>query len=101
MVTELYPPGLNHAAMHESTGDMPLPDIDINLDTAVLKGRFATMTLAGAYIDLPEEYEYTDLMRIWAQKSGWTLARNEFHMLYTRLSASVSGPLSNATQMGV
>lgn len=28
MVTELYPPGLNHAAMHVSTGDMPLTEED-------------------------------------------------------------------------
>jgi len=100
-MVELYPPGLNHAALHESTGDMPLPDIDISLDTLVLKGRFATMSLAGDYIDLDEDYEYVDLMAIRAQKTAWTLARNEFHILYTRLSASVSGPLSNSTQMGV
>jgi len=103
-MVELYPPGLNHAALHESTGDMPLPDIDVSLDTLVLKGRFATMTLAGAYIPLDADYEYTDLMRIHAQKTGWTIERNEFHMLYTRLSASVSGPMDAATgliQMGV
>lgn len=91
MVTELYPPGLNHGAMHLSTGDMPL--LDQSFINIILKGRISTMTLLGEYIDINGDYVYNDLLGFRAQISSWAGFGNEFHLLYTRLSANVSNAL--------
>lgn len=43
-MTDLYPPGLNHAALHKSTGDMPLTDQEITFENIIV-----AMTTAVAY----------------------------------------------------
>lgn len=47
MATDLYPAGLNHAELHEETGDMDLADVDVSLKTAKVGTKDITKALIG------------------------------------------------------
>lgn len=62
---------------------------DAITDTLTLKGRIATMSVAGAAIDIDSSYTYDALMEIRADVSDWTGVGSAFMGLYMRISASV------------
>lgn len=89
MVTELYPPGLNHAALHISTGDMPLSGQAISLKTLTLVGE------AGSNILMAGSSGSEIALGATADLEGI-----EFCMTSAALSGTFKGAKLDSTQLG-
>lgn len=68
MVTELYPPGLNHAELHKSTGDMDLGDLWPQ-DAPMAEGLYVRKTVTG-----DDEYGFSRFITI--SEEGCALVDN-------------------------
>jgi len=59
-MSELYPPGLNHAEMHLSTGDMPLSALDLKFKSLTVEpGRLMVELEGGVDIDYFHKFKST------------------------------------------
>lgn len=71
-MSELYPPGLNHAGLHVSTGDMPLTDKEITFASIVVALTTALASQIAAEISIISTAETGEAMgvQITATQSG-------------------------------
>lgn len=59
-MVELYPPGLNHAGLHVSTGDMPISGLDMKVKSLdVTPGRMTVELEGGVDIDYYHKFKAT------------------------------------------
>lgn len=57
---------------------------DAVADTLVIKGRMATMTVAGGYVEIPSTYTYIELIELRSKVTDWTGVGSQFQTLYIR-----------------
>lgn len=86
----LYPAGLNHAALHASTGDMSVAAQPLSVAAlSVVLGRLSTMTISGAPVVLGASYAYSELIELRCTVAGWTGIGSTFDEIFIRQDATV------------
>ena len=62
---------------------------DAVADTLTIKGRMATMTVAGDYVEIPSTYTYGELIELRARVTDWAGIGSQFQALYLRADANI------------